>query len=259
MMNESSNEAARFRAKVAVVTGGAGGLGSAIVAAFAGVGAKVVIADRDFTGAVALADRIGVAAIPMELDVSSEPAWEALLDRVDTELGGPDVLVNNAGFFRPNVAFEDMPLELWRQHFAINSDGVFLGCKHGIRRMKRRGGGSIVNIGSGMSLRPQATASAYCGSKAAVLMTTRTAAAAAGRYGIRVNAVLPGAVPTTMLMGNLVPGQSEQGFLEEMARHGVLGRLATPEDIARTVLFLADPASGVITGTYIAVDGGNLG
>jgi NAD(P)-dependent dehydrogenase (short-subunit alcohol dehydrogenase family) len=252
------NAPGRFAGMSVVVTGGAGGIGSAIVRAFAAAGARVIVADIDVDAASRVAGSVGPACSAARLDVSDEPSWESLLDHVESECAGLDVLVNNAGFFRPNVAFEEMPLALWRRHFAVNSDGTFLGCKHAIRRMKPRQRGAIVNIGSGMSLRPQPAASAYCGSKAAVLMTTRSAAEAAGRYGIRVNAVLPGAVSTAMLMQNIVAGQSREAYLEGIAQFGALGRLATTDDVARAVLFLADPANGAITGIFVPVDGGNL-
>jgi NAD(P)-dependent dehydrogenase (short-subunit alcohol dehydrogenase family) len=252
------NAPGRFAGMSVVVTGGAGGIGSAIVRAFAAAGARVIVADIDVDAASRVAGSVGPACSAARLDVSDEPSLESLLDHVESECAGLDVLVNNAGFFRPNVAFEEMPLALWRRHFAVNSDGTFLGCKHAIRRMKARQRGAIVNIGSGMSLRPQPAASAYCGSKAAVLMTTRSAAEAAGRYGIRVNAVLPGAVSTAMLMQNIVAGQSREAYLEGIAQFGALGRLATTDDVARAVLFLADPANGAITGIFVPVDGGNL-
>lgn len=252
------NTTNRFDAMCVVVTGGAGGIGSAIVRAFAAAGARVVVADIDVEAAGRVASSAGPACSAARLDVSDEPSWESLLDRIESEGDGLDVLVNNAGYFKPNVEFEEMPLELWRRHFSINSDGAFLGCKHAIRRMKRRRRGAIVNIGSGMSLRPQPGASAYCGSKAAVLMTTRSAAEAAGRYGIRVNAVLPGAVPTAMLMQNLVAGQTREAYIEGIAQFSALGQLATADDVARAVLFLADPANGAITGIFVPVDGGNL-
>lgn len=260
----------RFLGMVVVVTGGAGGLGSAMVRAFAAQAATVVVADMDLAAAESLARQLDpkpgarnqgaqrARAVAMQLDVSDEAVWESVLDRVERDVGAIDVLVNNAGYFAPNIPFEQMPLALWRKHFAVNSDGVFLGCKHAILRMKPRGRGAIVNLGSGMSLHAQATSSAYCASKAAVWMTTRTAAAAAGAYGIRVNAVFPGAVQTPMLMGNLQAGESESNFLARMASYGALGKLATPEDIARAVLFLADPANCAITGVYLPVDGGNI-
>lgn len=247
------SEQTRFTGKTIVVTGGSGGLGWAIANAFSATGGRVIVGD---VAAPAQTDNDSISYIP--LDVTDENSWISLLDKVDAEYGGLDVLVNNAGFYRPNIPFEEMPLDLWRKHFAINADGAFLGCKHAILRMKGRGEGAVINMGSGLSITANAFGSAYCGSKAAVLMTTRVAAAAAGAYGIRVNAVLPGAVPTSMLMGNMVEGETEEAFLEKMIAYSPLGRLATPEDIARGVLFLADPANVAITGVHLPIDGGNM-
>jgi NAD(P)-dependent dehydrogenase (short-subunit alcohol dehydrogenase family) len=246
-----------FAALSVIVTGGSGGLGWPICRAFAQAGARVVVADMVAPEPQALAEAGGDIR-HISLDVTSERNWIAMMDQVEAELGGIDVAVNNAGYYRPNIAFEDMPIELWRRHFAINADGVFLGCKHAILRMKPRGGGAIVNIGSGMSITANATGSAYCASKAAVLMTTRTAALAGGPHNIRVNAVLPGAVPTAMLMGNMTDDEQEAHFIARMASYGALDRLASPDDIARAVLFLANPANTAITGIFLPVDGGAL-
>ncbi len=167
-----------FAGRTVVVTGGAGGLGRAMVAAFVAGGARVVSADLSVADESATRDGV----IARRLDVTSEESWLALIAFVEHELGDLDVLVNNAGIYRPDIPFEEMPLDWWRQHFAINSDGVFLGCKHAIRSMKARGtGGAIVNIGSGLSITAKPDGAAYCGSKAAVLMTTKTAARAAGQ------------------------------------------------------------------------------
>lgn len=247
----------RFAGRVIVVTGAAGGLGSAIARAFATEGGRVTLTDVDVASGESLAHALGADAEFRALDVTDESQWTAVLDDVVRTRGALDVLVNNAGYFRPNVPFEDMPLDLWRRHFAVNADGTFLGCKHAIRRMRSRGG-AIVNIASGMGIAARPSASAYCASKAAVLMTTRTAAGAGGRYGIRVNAVLPGAVDTTMLAGNLQPGEDKGEFLDRLRSFGALGRLATPEDIARAVLFLADPANAALSGASLSVDGGNV-
>ena len=247
----------RFGDQTIVVTGGAGGIGAGIAKAFVAAGGQVVVADVAVAAAQLLVAELGKSARYLPLDVTDESSWISVLDSVDREYGGLDVLVNCAGYYQPNVPFEEMPLALWRKHFAINADGVFLGCKHGIQRMKQRGG-AIVNIGSGMSIKAIATASAYCGSKAAVLMTTRTAAAAAGAYSIRVNAVSPGPVPTAMLRGNLVADQTEDELIQSLGQFSALQRLATPADVAHAVLFLSDRASANITGVFLPVDAGNL-
>ncbi|PEQ10408.1 hypothetical protein B2G71_22565 [Novosphingobium sp. PC22D] len=247
--------AGRFTAMTVIVTGAAGGLGSAIVEAFAAEGARVLATDISYPDA---SEADGESIVRRRLDVTDEHDWIALMDACEEEFGAPDVLVNNAGIYRPNIAFEDMPIDLWRRHFAVNSDGTFLGCKHAIRRMKPRGRGAIVNMGSGMSIKSNPSGAAYCGSKAAVLMTTRTAAGAAGPYGIRVNAVLPGAVPTAMLMGNKLEDDTDASLVARLEAHSALGRLATAEDIARGVLFLAAPESAAITGVYLPIDGGNM-
>jgi len=248
----------RFKDLTILVTGGTGGLGSVMVRKFAKEGGRVAIADLDQAAGEQLAADVGNGARFLPLDVTDEAAWRQALDVVDAELGGLDVVINNAGFFQPNIPLEEMPLELWRKHFAVNSDGVFLGCKHGILRLKKRGSGAIVNIGSSMSIKPHAMSSAYCASKAAVLMTTRTAAASAGQYNIRVNAVLPGPVKTQMLMKNIVGDQHEGEFLAQLKLKSPLGRLTTREEVAHGVLFLADPANTTITGIFLPIDGGNV-
>lgn len=246
-----------FAGRTILITGAAGGLGSAMAQAFAAEGGRIIVTDLDEHAAATLASGLGGGAIAARLDVTDEAGWLTLFETVARRGDRVDVVINNAGYFLPNIAFEDMTLEVWRRHFAINADGTFLGCKHAILHMKDRGGGAIVNLGSGMSLKAVANAAAYCGSKAAVLMTTRTAAAAAGKYAIRVNAILPGPVPTAMLRGNLLPGEDEQAFYAMLVDHGTLGRLATAEDIARGVLFLADARNGAISGIYLPVDAGD--
>lgn len=248
----------RFADKTILVTGATGGIGRAICRAFAQEGGSILVADLAGTPAEPFAAELGNRARACVLDVTREDDWVAAMDLAESAFGGIDILVNNAGFYAPNIAFEDMPLALWQRHFAVNSDGCFLGCKHAILRMKHRGGGAIVNIGSGMSISANPLGSAYSGSKAAMLMTTRTAARSAGQYNIRVNAVLPGAVDTAMLMNNLAPGDDPGSYLEQMAAYSPMRRLATAQDIAHGVLMLADPSSHAITGVFVPVDCGNI-
>lgn len=248
--------------QVAFVTGGAGGLGRAIAARLLSAGATVVVADIDGDAAAAVASSLSAQhdgrCASAALDVANEGAWEQALDRVVAEYGHLDILVNNAGIYRPNVPFEEITLALWQQHQSINSDGTFLGCKHAILRMKGQGSGAIINMASGMAVRANPTGAAYCASKAAVLMTTRCAAGAAGKYGIRVNAVLPGAVDTPMLRGNAQPDEDPDAYVASMAGYSALGYLAGPEDIAEGVFYLASPAARAVTGVALPVDGGNV-
>ncbi len=241
-----------MHSKIILVTGAAGALGRTITALFAQQGATVYGADLD---PAPIADG---AIRPLTLDVTDEASWEAALGQIVAAHGRIDVLVNAAGIHRPNIAFEDLSIETWRQHFAVNSDGVFLGCKHAIRRMKATGGGAIVNLASGLSIKARASSAPYCASKAAALMTTRTAAQAGGPYGVRVNAVLPGPVVSEMLMSNLQPGQAEDAFLSGFLAGAPLGRLATPDDIAQAVAFLCSDAAAAITGVALPVDSGNM-
>lgn len=247
----------RFSGYHVVVTGAAGEIGSAIVRSFVQEGARVAVADINLPAAMELSADLSSSTCALKLDVTDEESWSSLFRTLDERVGKVDVLINNAGFFHPNIAFEEMSLDLWQRHFKINSDSVFLGCKFGIRHMKKHGG-TIINIGSGMGVRAQPLASAYCASKAAMLMTTQAAAMSAGAYQIRINAVLPGAIESPMLFSGLKSNESRQSFLSRITAHSMLGRLATPKDIAQCVLFLADPMNSAITGAIIPVDGGNI-
>jgi NAD(P)-dependent dehydrogenase (short-subunit alcohol dehydrogenase family) len=238
--------------KTVLITGAGGVLGRAIAAAFAAQGATVFAADLH-------APASDGAVRGIALDVTKEAAWQAAFEAIAAETGGVDVLVNAAGIHRPNIAFEDLTLEVWHQHFAVNSDGLFLGCREAIRHMSAEGRrGAIVNLASGLAIKARASSAAYCASKAAALMTTRAAAQAGGPHGIRVNAILPGPIVSDMLMSNLLPGQDEAAFLARFTAGAPLGRLATPEDIAAAVLFLCSDAAGAITGVALPVDAGDM-
>lgn len=253
--------------KTALVTGATGGLGRAICARLAAAGASVIAADLPKAPIETVVADLGGSSRALHLDVTAEEQWQNAFQACADEGRRVDILVNNAGIFTPNIPFADMPLDVWQRHFAVNVDGTFLGCREAIRHMRGHDGqsghqsgqgGAIVNIASSMGLVALAEAGAYCASKAAVLMTTRVAARSGGPYGIRVNAVLPGAVPTDMLMGNLRAGQQESEMLGTLASYAAMGRLARPEDIAEAVLMLAGPGAAAISGVALPVDCGTI-
>lgn len=200
--------------------------------------------------------RAGAGIVPH--DVTCEADWARVF--VDAASAGQpiDVLVNNAGWYQPNIELREMSLETWRRHFAINTDGAFLGVREALRAMPGRGG-VILNICSGAAVTPFPLGGAYCASKAATLMLTRVAAKAGGPQRIRVNAILPGAVPTEMLRGNLLAGQDEQQYLAMLASYSPLNRLASPDDVARAAVFLCSGAAAAITGVALPVDAGAVG
>lgn len=232
--------------RTVLITGAAGGLGRCMVRHFREAGADVIATDL----------RAGEGLLPH--DVTSEDDWARVFAEA-AHAGRPiDVLINNAGWYLPNVGLREMTLELWRRHFAVNTDGVFLGVREALRAMHGRGG-VILNVCSGAALMPFPQGGAYCASKAATLMLTRVAAKAGGPLGIRVNAILPGAVPTDMLRANLVPGQDEQQYLAMLASYSPLNRLATPDDVAHAAVFLCSDAASAISGVALPVDAGALG
>lgn len=248
----------RLKNRVALVTGGASGIGRASCEALAREGASVLVADINEPGAREVASAIGTAAHFCRLDVSSEPDWEAATASAVDRFGRLDVVVNCAGTgFSCHT--EDIELEAWNQLMAVNLTGSMLACKHAIRTIKQFGpGGSIINISSIGGLLGTADLAAYCASKAGVTLLTKSAAldCAALGYGIRCNAIHPTYVDTAMLdpVAELVGGRDAMiaGMLENVP----LGRLASAEDIANSVVFLASEEAAMITGSTFVVDGG---
>lgn len=245
--------AGELAGRVALVTGAANGLGARMAELFAGAGAQVVIADLDEPAGRALAGTLPRARF-LRLDVTAEPDWLAALATIERDVGPLDILVNNAGYYRPNVPLDEMELALWQRHFAVNSDGPFLGCREALRRMKGRGG-VVLNVASTAALTGFVNGAAYSASKAALAMLTRLAARTGAPHGIRVNAILPGATPTAMLRGNALPGQSDEELFAMLRGHYPMGRLATPDDIATAALFLCSDRAAFISGALLPVDG----
>jgi NAD(P)-dependent dehydrogenase (short-subunit alcohol dehydrogenase family) len=239
--------------RVALVTGAANGLGARMAELFAGAGAQVVIADLDEPAGRALAGTLPRAHF-LRLDVTAEADWLAALATIERDVGPLDILVNNAGYYRPNVPLDEMALALWQRHFAVNSDGPFLGCREALRRMKGRGG-VVLNVASTAALTGFVNGAAYSASKAALAMLTRLAARTGAPHDIRVNAILPGATPTAMLRGNALPGQSDEELFAMLRGHYPMGRLATPDDIATAALFLCSDRAAFISGALLPVDG----
>jgi NAD(P)-dependent dehydrogenase (short-subunit alcohol dehydrogenase family) len=246
-----------FDGRIMLITGGLGGIGGQVTRHFLERGATVVVTDRTGKDGAAVAAFGGNASF-MELDVTSESQWNSVVDGVVAAHGKLDGLVNIAGVFTPGIPFEDMTLAQWRYHMDVNLDGSFLGCRCAIGAMAKTGGGAIVNFSSGLAHIMLSDGAAYCVSKAAVLALTRVAAKAGGKHKVRVNAVLPGAIDTPMLWGNLREGQDPQALIDMLVKQHPIGRIGQTSDVAQAVGFLCDPANSFITGALLAVDGGQL-
>jgi 3(or 17)beta-hydroxysteroid dehydrogenase len=243
--------------KVALVTGAASGIGFATAGLLADEGAKVVLTDLDKSRAGAAMAALGQGARFHELDVTREAAWIAVTDAVVSEFGRLDILVNCAGVSLLKD-IEATTLDEWRSLMAVNLDGTFLGCKHAVRVMKDRGGGSIVNMSSVAGLVGAANLAGYSASKGGVRLLTKSVALHCARkgYGIRCNSVHPSFVETPMLQSMLAGARDPRKLEANYAKAAPLGRLAKPIEIARTILFLASDESAFTTGAEVVVDGG---
>jgi NAD(P)-dependent dehydrogenase (short-subunit alcohol dehydrogenase family) len=263
----------RLAGKVALVTGAARGIGAAIARAFVDEGARVVVTDLDGEGAARTAAALGPAATARRLDVRDELAWIAATAEVLDSHGALDVLVNNAGItgFEAGAAAHDpehAALDDWHAVLRTNLDGVFLGCKHGLRAMRRTRppgaagpGGSIVNISSRSGLVGIPRAAAYAASKAAVRHHSKSVAlyCAEERLPIRCNSVHPAAILTPMWEPMLgPPGPERDAAMAGFVADTPLRRFGRPEEVAAVVVMLAGDESAYVTGSEVHVDGGAL-
>ena len=253
----------RVEGKVALVTGGASGIGAACAATLAREGASVVITDLQDPKGEALAREIGGGAIFLHHDVTSEEAWIGVVAEVKRAFGRLDILVNNAGIGLSCPSITQMSLADFRRQQAVNVEGVFLGLKHSIPLMREAGnGGSIINMSSVAGLKGTAILAGYCATKGAVRLLTKAVAleCADAKDGIRVNSVHPGIIETPIwetIVGMEAPGSNSPPDLEAMSAMIVpLGVKGLPQDIADGVLWLASSESRYVTGTELVIDGG---
>lgn len=246
--------------KIAIITGGAAGIGRAAAVLFANEGASVTVVDIDETGGIQTVETItrnGGKAIFISADVSVSPDCENAVNQTVETFGGLDILFNNAGIIRRTTVLNIVEEE-WDRVMNVNVKSVYLLSKFSIPEMIKRGGGVIVNTGSGWGLVGGGNAISYCASKGAVVQMTRAMAIDHGADNIRVNCVCPGDTDTQMLRSEARQlGQDEASFLAESADRP-LKRVGKPEEIARAVLYLASDASSYVTGTTLVVDGGGL-
>jgi NAD(P)-dependent dehydrogenase (short-subunit alcohol dehydrogenase family) len=232
--------------KVAVVTGGAQGLGRAMVECFVEAGARVVIADVNAEAGAALANELDCAFAPT--DVADADQVQAVVDLAVERFGGLHVMVNNAGLGGSHLRFVDDDFADFERTMAVNVLGVMLGCQRAARHMKEHGGGAIVNITSIGGINAGGGVMSYRASKAAVIHVTRSLAVELARYSIRVNCIAPAHIPTAI---NTTFDQSK--IIEAMQP---LQRQGTPRDVAEAALFLAGDRAAQITGIVLPVDGG---
>jgi NAD(P)-dependent dehydrogenase (short-subunit alcohol dehydrogenase family) len=239
----------RLAGKVAVVTGAGSGMGRAMVRQFCAQGAKVVAADVSGKQDDLPAE-LGAACVATHADVSASAEVRAMLDLAVERFGRLDVLCNNAGIQGQIAPTAEHDEDAFDQVIAVNLRGVFLGMKYAIPLMLRTGGGSIVNTSSMASLVAFVGMPGYSAAKGGVSMLTKLTAAEYAAQGIRVNAILPGAIDTGMTQA--LPSD----YLEGAVAATLIGRIGTPDEIAHLAVFLASDESSFITGTLTAVDGG---
>lgn len=245
--------------KVAIVTGGASGIGRATALLFAGEGAAVTVVDVDRArgeGAVTEIAAAGGRAIFIPADVTSAAECRTLVERTLSEFGHIDILFNNAGITRRATVVE-LVEEDWDRVMAVNVKSIYLLSREVIPLMEKQGSGTIINTASGWGLAGGARAAVYCASKGAVVLLTKAMAIDHGPR-IRVNCICPGDTDTSMLRDEARQlREDEAPFLADSAKRP-LGRVGRPEEIAQAVLYLASDASSFVTGTALVVDGGGL-
>jgi len=250
---------ARLADKVAIVTGGGGGIGGATARALAREGASVLVVDINEDAAKRTQEGItadGRNAVAFQADLSDEAQVVATIAAAVSNFGHLDILHNNAAltdsdFLTRDTAVTDLSLDVWQRTLEVNLQSQMLMCKHGVPEMVKAGGGSIINMSSGASLKGDRTRTAYGVSKAGVNTLTMYVASGHGKKGVRVNTIVPGLIITDAVRAHLT-----DDILESLGRATLTPYLGQPDDIANLVVFLASDESRYITGQMIAIDGG---
>ncbi len=248
------SDATRLENKVAIITGGAGGIGAATARLMAARGAHVVIADIATDRAEVLADGLP-DALAVTLDLEHQSSIKAMIATTLDHFGQIDILVNNAALLGPDIAqrdgnVEEMDTELWDRTYRINVRGTMIACREALPHL-RATNGNIVNTVSNLALQGHMIQAAYSSSKAAIVQMTRAIAASHGKRGVRCNAVAPGMTSTPALLEAFPPALRQ--LVEDETLRDQLG---APEDIAEAITFLASPAARNITGQVLVSDGG---
>ncbi len=239
----------RLQDKVAIVTGGASGIGEFTVREMLKQGAKVVIADFNDAGGQKLADELGENVSFIHVDVSNEEQVEAMVKHSVDTFGKVDILFSNAGIGSIGSTHE-LTLEEWDKTISINLSGVFLCAKYALKEMVKQGSGSIVNCASILGHVGQAATASYTAAKGGVVNMTRALALEYASKGIRVNAVCPGYIKTPLL------DQLDDEMMQHLVSLHPLGRLGESHEVANAVVFLASEEASFVTGANLLVDGG---
>ncbi|MBI1186026.1 MAG: SDR family oxidoreductase [Alphaproteobacteria bacterium] len=253
----------RLEGKVALISGGASGIGAAAAKRFVAEGARVVLGDVQTEKAERLAAELGASARSVALDVRDERQWADAAAAARSAFGSLTTVVNSAGISVP-ATIEDATLDHFRQTIAINLEGTFLGCKAAVAALKDGKGGAIVNVCSTLGVKAGAVFTAYSASKGGVRMLSKAVAlhCAAQGYDIRVNTIFPGAIHTEMVEGYIAAGEAQGAtrdqVIEGFAAAHALKRLGRPQEAADAILFYASDESSFCTGGELAVDGGLL-
>lgn len=242
----------RLENKVAIITGGSGGMGYEHAKRFIKEGAKVVVADLDEEKGQKIAEELGDNSFFFKLDVTNEAEWEAIVKETEEKFGPVDILVNNAGI-SPQDTIKDLDYEDYQKTIKINQDGIVLGIKAVYPSMKKTEAGSIINISSMLGLVASPMTTSYTTSKFAVRGLTKSAAVELAADNIRVNSVHPGTIETPMVSS--LEGEAKAA-LDSLKDRIPLGRLAKSEEVTNLVLFLASDEASYCTASEFVIDGG---